>query len=175
MFEAAEPLQRSSLGVVAGAAFALLVAAAIALGLAGTLSRQAFTAGRPGGPGGPSGSLPRAAQAPVSGALGAADARYRVTHAGGALVAHNPAQRWQLRFARSGVAIGTGAERLGLSLRAAGYGSALRAVAAVAPSAADNGVRYARGALQEWYANGPLGLEQGFTVTAPCAGGPRDR
>ncbi len=53
---------------------------------------------------------------------------------------------------------------MGLSLQAVGYGASLRALAPAAPSAKANRVVYAHGSLSEWYANGPLGVEQGFTV-----------
>ena len=39
-----------------------------------------------------------------------------------------------------------------------------------APIKRANRVSYRRGSLTEWYANGPLGLEQGFTLNAPPAG-----
>jgi len=42
----------------------------------------------------------------------------------------------------------------------------MRAVEAVAPQASLNRVEYRHGALTEWYVNGPMGLEQGFTITA---------
>jgi len=40
-------------------------------------------------------------------------------------------------------------------------------VARVEPTAAANRIVYRRGAFEEWYVNGPLGLEQGFTVADP--------
>ena len=43
-------------------------------------------------------------------------------------------------------------------------------VGAAVPVASGNRVVYRRGALDEWYANGPLGLEQGFTLRHPPAG-----
>ena len=64
---------------------------------------------------------------------------------------------------------------MGLSLRAAGFGSSLRTLAAVAPRAAGNRIIYPHGGLSETYANGPLGLEQGFTIArapAQLAAGP---
>jgi hypothetical protein len=48
--------------------------------------------------------------------------------------------------------------------------SALRAIRAAVPRAQGNRVVYRRGALSEWYANGPLGLEQGFTLSRPPPG-----
>ena len=41
---------------------------------------------------------------------------------------------------------------------------------AIRPQAHANEVVYQRGAFAEWYANGPLGLEQGFTVARRPAG-----
>ncbi len=61
--------------------------------------------------------------------------------------------------------LSSGATRLGLSLRAVGYGGELTALAEVAPRASANRVRYVLPGLQEWYVNGPLGLEQGFTAS----------
>ena len=59
-------------------------------------------------------------------------------------------------------------------LVALGRGQRLAPVRAAQPVAADGEVRYDRGTLAEWYRNGPLGLEQGFTLAAPPAGrGPR--
>jgi hypothetical protein len=115
-------------------------------------------------------SLPLAARGPVSATLGAYAPVYRVSASQGELTAVNPAQRLDSRFARAGVSLGSGATHVGLSLRAAGYGSSLQPLAPVAPSAKSNRVLYAHGGLSEWYANGPLGLEQGFTVSRALAG-----
>src|SRR5437588_56072 len=43
-------------------------------------------------------------------------------------------------------------------------------IVAVAPTARANLVVYRHRGVSEWYANGPLGLEQGFTLAAPPAG-----
>jgi len=109
-------------------------------------------------------SLPLAAQAPVSGKLGAESPAYRVRASGGWLQAVSRPQRLHIRFDRSGVVLGSGALRLGLSLRAMGYGTSLRSLGHVTPSAQANRVIYAQAGVSEWYLNGPLGLEQGFTV-----------
>jgi len=120
-------------------------------------------------------SLPAAAQGPVSAALGARRPAYRVRSSAGLLLASSPAQRLGARFQSSGAELRSGAIELGLGLRAIGYGKSLAAVGAVAPRANANRVTYAHAGLSEWYANGPLGIEQGFTVQrAPAArgGGP---
>jgi hypothetical protein len=82
----------------------------------------------------------------------------------------NHGQRLRARFGRDGVSVTSGGLSVGLSVRAYGYGALLHPLAAVAPRAQANLVLYRRAALSEWYANGPLGLEQGFTISAPPAG-----
>jgi hypothetical protein len=117
-------------------------------------------------------SLPLAAQGVVSATLGADDPAYRVTASGGGFQARNPAQRLRMRFVSAGVQIGQGKTQVGLSLRAMGYGTALHAVDDVRPSANANRVTYRHAGLSEWYRNGPLGLEQGFTIARAPSGHP---
>jgi phage gpG-like protein len=109
--------------------------------------------------------LPLAAQGPVSAAMGADSAAYLVSASNGGYAAANSTEHLSLRFDRSGVSLSSGATRVGLSLRAVGFGTSLTALGTVAPRAKANQVVYARAGLNEWYANGPLGLEQGFTIT----------
>ena len=114
-------------------------------------------------------SLPLAAQGPVSAALGQDAPAYRVAD----LRAGNPAQDLSIGFSRRGVRVVSGAAQLGMTLSGYGYGSALEPVEPVVPRASGSHVSYAHGALTEWYANGPLGLEQGFDLAArpgPAAG-----
>ncbi len=112
-------------------------------------------------------SLPLAAQGPVSASLGQDAPAYRVT----GLRAVNSAQRLHAAFSRRGVTVDSGAARLGMTLSAYGYGSALQPIRSAVPRASGNRVRYAHGALTEWYANGPLGIEQGFDVPVRPDGG----
>ena len=79
-----------------------------------------------------------------------------------------------ITFARGGAVL-TGASRpLRLGLTAVGRGGSAIAVRPIAPRlSAGNQVTYARPGLSEWYANGPLGLEQGFALTRrPAGAGP---
>ncbi len=115
-------------------------------------------------------SLPIAAQGPISAALGADDRAYRLTRSDGGFRAVSTKQHLSARFSRSGVLLRSGATELGLSLRAVGYGRSLRAVAAVTPTVNANRATYARAGLSEWYVNGPLGVEQGFTLARAPAG-----
>lgn len=109
-------------------------------------------------------SLPVAAQGPVSAALGAEGQAYRVSRMGGRFTASSPGQHLSTSFTRSGVSVRSGTTNVRLSLLAVGYGSALVPLARVRPSAHANRILYRHPGLDEWYANGPLGLEQGFTV-----------
>jgi hypothetical protein len=118
-------------------------------------------------------SLPPAARAQVSAALGADKAAFQVRGAAGELKATNPTQGLQASFSRSGVTLSAAASSgaaTHLSLRTLGFGGAQRRVAAADPVARLNGVRYDRGSVSEWYANGPAGLEQGFTLAQAPAG-----
>ena len=105
---------------------------------------------------------------------------YRVTRTGGpksATVyrAANPAHAFQTHFSSAGIRLsplGTGARAWSFGLRLVGYGyeGHMRPVPAARRSASGNRMEYRRGepglasGLTEWYLNGPLGLEQGFTL-----------
>jgi hypothetical protein len=114
--------------------------------------------------------LSLADQGQISAALGAEQRVYRVSRAAdGTLVSWSPSAGLRASFGGAGVVLSTGAVRVGLGLRSLGYGSALAPVAAVAPLGAGNRALYAHPGVGEWYVNGPLGLEQGFTVDRPPA------
>jgi hypothetical protein len=117
-----------------------------------------------------SASLPAAAEGPVSSAIGTSAAAYRVSGTAGTLHAASPAQRLQIDFGPAGASLRSASTRLQIGLRGVGYGDALSAVAPVAPRALANRAVYAHPGVTEWYANGPLGLEQGFTLARPPAG-----
>jgi hypothetical protein len=115
-------------------------------------------------------SLPVAAQGPVASALGRADRAYWIN----GLSARNPAQNLRFAFSSSGAVVRTRGASERLSLVGFGRGAAVRSLAAGAPVVARNRVTYELGGVREWFANGPLGLEQGFTVArSPRAGAGR--
>ncbi|MBI4574001.1 MAG: hypothetical protein HY713_12045 [candidate division NC10 bacterium] len=64
----------------------------------------------------------------------------------------------------------SGPARWHLALTSVGYGDSLHPAAPAIPQAMANRVEYRRGSLTEWYLNGPLGLEQGFTLATPPDG-----
>jgi hypothetical protein len=111
-------------------------------------------------------TLPALAQGPVSAALGDDTPAYRIHNSQGALWASSPATRLRSSFTSSGVSVTSGHAELGLRLEGVGFGSTLTAVRSGTPTAHGNRVSYMSGAgITQWYANGPLGLEQGFTVS----------
>ena len=114
--------------------------------------------------------LPLGAQGPVSAAVGADNGAYRVHESAGAFSAISPAERLEIGFTSSAVTVGAGATRVRLSLLGVGYGSSLTAIGAAPPRGHANRVEYAHPQLDEWYENGPLGLEQGFTLARAPAG-----
>ena len=109
-------------------------------------------------------------QARVSAVLGRDDAAYAATATPNGYRAENPVNHLTAAFDASGVRVKDAGNDWGLSLQGYGYGDAPRAVAAAEPRAQANRVEYARGDMTEWYENGPLGLEQGFTLTSPPTG-----
>jgi Divergent InlB B-repeat domain/FG-GAP repeat len=111
-------------------------------------------------------ALPATAQGAVSTVLGRADPAYRLHD----LTATNPAQRLALRFTSGGVVIGAGRGTMSLRLAAVGRTGAMRVLGQASPRAHANVVSYGRGGLSERYVNGPVGLEQGFTVWARTPG-----
>jgi phage gpG-like protein len=110
-----------------------------------------------------------AAQGQISAALGADEHAYRVSSTAGGFTASNPGQSLRARFGRSGIVVSSRGSEVGLGLRAVGYGNSLTPVGEVTPTAKANRVTYAHAGLSEWYANGPLGLEQGFTILRPLS------
>jgi FG-GAP repeat len=109
--------------------------------------------------------VPATARAEVSAVLGADEPAFQATTAGGSVHTANSAQGVSASFSRGGVKLASRGIDVSLSLRALGMGGSLYPVAQVDPTAHANRVSFARGgALTEWYANGPAGLEQGFTL-----------
>ena len=113
------------------------------------------------------GSLPMLARGSVSAALGRDEPAYRVR----GLLAVNPAQHLRAGFSRRDVTIAAGSARVAMTLSKYGYASALRTLAPVTPHVRANLVSYTHGSFTEWFANGPLGLEQTFDLTAPPRAG----
>jgi len=112
----------------------------------------------------------------VSRGLGGDLPRFAITPVGDGeretYLARNAANHFAARFGDGGVTVTTARHaRLTLALQAIGFARALHGVALdVAPRAHANRVEYRRGAASEWFANGPAGLEQGFTISRAPGG-----
>jgi hypothetical protein len=115
-------------------------------------------------------SLPVAARGPVAAALGAGDPAYWVR----GFSANNSAQGLRTGFSSDGATIHSGSGWTRLSLSGIGRAGDVRGLGTVAPVVHRNRVTYSYGSVQAWYANGPLGLEQGFDLSQrPAAGAGR--
>jgi hypothetical protein len=116
--------------------------------------------------------VPVAAAASISGVLGAQEPAYRVaSSSSGELAARSGAL--SERFGQTGVMLRVGPDRLGLGFVGWGRADQVRRPGVVSPSVVRNRVTYRYPGGEQWFANGPLGLEQGFTITRrPVGEGP---
>jgi uncharacterized repeat protein (TIGR01451 family) len=108
----------------------------------------------------------------LSAAIGRDQPAYHPAVVPGGLHADNASHALVADFTAAGVTVRSGAADWIWQLNAFGYGDSLAPVTQAAPIAAANRVEYRRGAITEWYVNGPLGLQQGFDLAAPPPGGP---
>ena len=118
-------------------------------------------------------NLPVAAQSTISTAIGRAQSDYHARpDSNGGFRTLNSEGQLAADFAQSGVVVRAGTRGgAGWGLTFEGYGrgrwtDSVSSSTAV-PQASANRVEYRRGDLTEWYVNGPLGLEQGFTLARP--------
>jgi len=116
--------------------------------------------------------LPPSARPAVSAAIGAQDPYYRARLQGGAAVFQNGEQQLSARFTPAAASVSSHSLTLDLRATAIGHGSALAAIPPASPAIAGNRVTYSHPSLSEWFLNGPLGIEQGFTLARrPASGG----
>ena len=109
--------------------------------------------------------VPVGAQSIVSAVVGRDELDYKITAHAGYATAENARNHLTAAFRTDGVHIRAGTAEMGIALL--GCGDTVRGARRVAPRAHLNRVEYRRGSLTEWYVNGPLGLEQGFTLAVP--------
>jgi len=152
---------------------ALAVAACLSAGLAGALSQVLIgtsstslpAARAPASANHGASDLSAAAQSVVSASVGADRRSYWASPVAGGLRLRNPAQRFSAHLDRFGVRVRSGPMEFTLGLRAIGYGSLLRGLGAAGSDIVRaNRVVEPHGGASEWEVNGPLGLEQGFTI-----------
>jgi hypothetical protein len=88
----------------------------------------------------------------------------------------NASQSFEGTFGRAGIELSPRAATWSFSLQTTGLGCENEVVSLAEPKveAEGNRIRYFRSAIEEWYLNGPLGLEQGFVLEqAPSCAGPK--
>ena len=154
-------------------AWALLAISAVAIAaVLGTMAGTSTRARRAIGPAyHAQAHLSTAASLAISRGLGADLAGYRLARSSGGFLARNARQGLTASFAAHGATISTrGGAHASIALQAIGSGTALHPVGLARPLAHANRAEYQRGAATEWFANGPAGVEQGFTVAAKPAG-----
>ena len=112
-------------------------------------------------------NVPTELQSSLSAALGQDAFSYHAQAVGDGFDAANLRQKLDIHFNSAGVGVRSGPSRWLMTVRGYGYGEAIRRVGAVVPVANRNRIDYRRGIFTEWYINGPVGLEQGFTINQP--------
>ena len=115
-------------------------------------------------------ALPVAARGVVARTLGAHDRRWLAHEVEGGFVLGNRNAAVRASFSPGSAIVSSGTVSWSLGLRGYGYGARLHAVRPAPPTARANRVVYRRGGVAEWYAGGPAGVEQGFTLTRPPSG-----
>lgn len=111
-------------------------------------------------------SLPFAARSGVSAVVGHDMPAYAARANGQGFEITNSGQNLAADFTPAGVELRGAKGSWGMGMTGYGYAGEITAVGMVPPEASSNRVAYERGALTEWYVNGPLGIEQGFTLGA---------
>ena len=118
--------------------------------------------------------MPVAAQAHMSAVLGRDQSSYHLVPRASGFRMENKNHQLTADFTSKGVEFCAGRASWSLALSGYGHGNELRAAVAVVPQAGGNRLEYRRRGLTEWYLNGPLGVEQGFTLEQPLGEGRGD-
>ena len=114
-----------------------------------------------------SSTLPVLAQPLISAAIGQGDPLYQARQVEGGFRFENANHKLVADFTKRGISVRSGTGLWTIALRGYGYSGALKPLSMSRlnrPHARLNRVEYQHGSLIEWYVNGPVGLEQGFTI-----------
>ena len=116
-------------------------------------------------------SLSPALQGVISGALGEKDPHYQVGVEADGYRARNERQALEASLGADGMSIAAGGGQWRMSLSGWARGASTQPAGTLATKASGNRVEVERGGVTEWWVNGPVGLQQGWTVaTRPFAG-----
>ena len=113
--------------------------------------------------------LPVAAQHAISSAIGQDQSAYHAASGAAGVTLANPANGFTAQVQSGALHVSSGLDTWDMSLAGLGYGGAVRPVGTAQTSTDGNRVDSDYGTIDEWYVNGPGGLEQGFTVS--CGAG----
>lgn len=106
----------------------------------------------------------------ISSVIGNDQKSYHGVVDGTSIVLTNTVQKYSADFDAQGLHLRSGDRRLLMTLKAYGYGDELLDIQATLPGKSKNKITYRHGQLEEWYINGPYGLQQGFTLESPPEG-----
>ena len=108
--------------------------------------------------------LPVAAQHAISSAIGKDQSAYHAVSGAAGVALDNPVNGFTARVQSGALHVSTGSDSWDMSLEGLGYSGAMQPAGTAQTSANNNRVDCNYGTIDEWYVNGPGGLEQGFTV-----------
>ena len=114
-----------------------------------------------------------AAQQAVSSAIGQDQSAYHAASAAAGVTLANPANGFTAQLQSGALHVSAGSDTWDMSLVGLGYGGAAgtmyswSTVGTAKTSTDGNRVDCDYGTIDEWYVNGPGGLEQGFTIASP--------
>jgi trimeric autotransporter adhesin len=109
-------------------------------------------------------ALPASAQARMSADIGQNEPAYHFVALARGFRTKSLRHSLSAEFTLTGIDFQQEASHWKMALKGYGYGDRLLSTNPVSPHADANRVEYRRGAFTEWYVNGPLGIEQGFTL-----------
>ena len=111
-----------------------------------------------------------AAQHAISSALGQDQPAYHAASGAAGISLVNPANGFTAEVKAGTLQVTVGSDIWDMSLEGIGYGGAVEPVGCGRVAADGNRVDDVFAAADEWFVNGPVGLEQGFDVPPPAAG-----
>ena len=113
--------------------------------------------------------LPIAAQQATSAAIGQDQPAYHATFETSGVSLVNTANGFTAQLRAGTVVVSAGLDTWSMSLKAMDYGACAQSLGSLQTLTSGNRVNCNYGAIDEWYVNGPGGLEQGFNVAPPSA------
>ena len=112
----------------------------------------------------PLASLPASAQSAISSAIGQDQSAYHAASGAAGVSLANPANDFTAQLQSGTLQVSTGLDKWDMALAGLSYGGAVQPVGTAQTSVNGDRVDSNYGSIDEWFVNGPGGLEQGFTV-----------